>query len=94
LELFLFSIVFYFPLYLLIKMDTNIKQILEIIETHTKIIAILIKTTLIISNQQDIKTIKTRIDIIFPKVVEETSMLKIYDQAYLYVSDQYFNIFI
>jgi|688.fasta_scaffold275025_1 hypothetical protein len=75
-------------------MDTNIKQILEIIETHTKIIAILIKTTLIISNQQDIKTIKTRIDIIFPKVVEETSMLKIYDQAYLYVSDQYFNIFI
>jgi hypothetical protein len=75
-------------------MDTNIKQILEIIETHTKIIAILIKTTLIISNQQDIKTIKTRIDIIFPKVVEETSMLKIYDHAYLYISDQYFNIFI
>lgn len=94
LELFHYLEAYYFLTNFSIKICINIiKTPIKIETNNIKITPIRIKITQNLNNHRTTPTIKiTQINITFPDVIKETLMLKIYDIAYLYISDQYRHI--
>jgi len=89
LELFHYLVAYYFQINFSIKICPNIIKTRIKIETNIKIQLITIKITQNLNNHKTTPTIKTtQINIIFPNVIKGILMLKIYDIAYLYISDQ------